>query len=114
MCLSNLIPVEGTAPRALEDLPVPTHAFIGGSSGNMRQIVACLLARNPQIRIVINTIALESIAEVMAVLKEFGIADADIVQVSAAKAKVLGRYHMMNAQNPVSIIAFGGNSSITF
>ncbi len=114
MCLSNLIPVEGTAPGALENLPAPTHAFIGGSSGNMRQIVACLLARNPQVRIVINTIALESIAEVMGVLKEFGIADVDIVQVSAAKAKVLGRYHMMNAQNPVYIIAFGGNSSVTF
>ena len=27
------------APEALEELPVPTHAFIGGSSGNMKEIV---------------------------------------------------------------------------
>ena len=26
--------IEGTAPEALEALPVPTHAFIGGSAGN--------------------------------------------------------------------------------
>lgn len=30
----NLEIVEGLAPEACVDLPVPTHAFIGGSSGN--------------------------------------------------------------------------------
>ena len=108
MCLSNIVTVEGVAPEALAELPVPTHAFIGGSSGNMKQIVQLLLSKNPGVRIVLNAIALESIAEVMKIIKELEIADADIVQVSAAKSKTLGRYHMMNALNPVYIVSFGG------
>ncbi len=106
--VSNLIPVEGSAPEALEELPVPTHAFIGGSSGRMRQIVAVLREKNPSVRIVINTISMESIAEVMALISEMGIADADIVQISAAKSREAGSYHLMTAHNPVYIVSFGG------
>ena len=50
----NLEIVEGLAPEALKDLPTPTHAFIGGSSGNLKEIVKLLLEKNPQVRIVIN------------------------------------------------------------
>ncbi len=104
MHLSNLIAVEGIAPDALADLPVPTHAFIGGSAGNMKQIIELLIEKNPDIRIVINTIALESIAEVMNILKEKQFEDVDIVQISAARSRTLGRYHMMTGQNPVYIV----------
>lgn len=102
--LSNLIPVEGLAPEAMEDLPKPTHAFIGGSAGNMGKIIDVLRAKNPDIRIVINTIALESISEVLGILKEREI-DADIVQICASRSRTLGRYHMMTGQNPVYIIS---------
>ena len=57
----NLEIVEGLAPEACVDLPVPTHAFIGGSSGNMKDILKLLLSKNPGIRVVINCIALESV-----------------------------------------------------
>ena len=103
--LSNLIPVEGMAPDEMEDLPTPTHAFIGGSAGNMGKIIDVLRAKNPDIRIVINTIALESISEVLGILKEREI-DADIVQICASRSRTLGRYHMMTGQNPVYIISF--------
>lgn len=43
----NLEIVEGLAPEACVDLPVPTHAFIGGSSGNMKDILKLLLSKNP-------------------------------------------------------------------
>ena len=89
----------------MEDLPVPTHAFIGGSAGNMGKIIDVLRAKNPDIRIVINTIALESISEVLSILKEREI-DADIVQICASRSRTLGRYHMMTGQNPVYIISF--------
>lgn len=106
--LSNLIPISGTAPEVMEELPAPTHAFIGGSSGNMREIVASLLEKNPSVRVVINTIALESIAEVMNLIHDLEIKDADIVQVSVVKSRRLGRYHMMSSLNPIYIVSFGG------
>lgn len=43
--VENLTVVSGTAPEACRDLPAPTHAFIGGSAGNLRDIVSMLLAK---------------------------------------------------------------------
>ena len=100
--------VEGLAPEAMEDLEAPTHAFIGGSSGNLREIVRLLQAKNPAVRIVINAISLETVSEVMRLVEEGLLSDAEILQVSAARSKVLGRYHMMMGQNPVYVISAGG------
>ena len=69
--VDNLEIIKGEAPQALENLPAPTHAFIGGSSGNLKEIVALLLGKNPQVRIVINCITLETISEALDVLKEY-------------------------------------------
>ncbi len=107
--VSNLFPVEGEAPGVLGALEAPTHAFIGGSSGAMRGIIQALRRKNPDVRIVINTISMESIAEVMRLIRELRIEDAEIVQVSAAKSRELGAYHMMTALNPVYIVSFGGD-----
>ena len=100
--------IEGFAPQALEELETPTHAFIGGSSGNLREIVQLLQRKNPDVRIVINAISLETVSEVMGLVEEGILPDAEILQVSAARSKVLGRYHMMMGQNPVYIISAGG------
>lgn len=105
---ANIQVIEGLAPEAMEALPVPTHAFIGGSSGNLREIMECLLKKNPECRIVINTIALESIAETLDCVKALPVTDVDIAGVSVAKSKTLGRYHMMMGQNPVYIISCRG------
>ena len=69
------------------DLPVPTHAFIGGSSGNMKDILKLLLSKNPGIRVVINCIALESVGEAMNCLNVLPFEQVDIAQVQVAKAK---------------------------
>ena len=103
--------IEGLAPHALEELETPTHAFVGGSSGNLREIVQLLQRKNPDVRIVINAISLETVSEVMGLVEEGILPDAEILQVSAARSKVLGRYHMMMGQNPVYIISAGGRKS---
>lgn len=98
----------GTAPEALTDLPAPTHAFIGGSSGNMKEILKLLLDRNPRVRVVVNAITLETVAEANSCFKELGFTDVDITQIQAAKAKKVGPYEMMMGQNPVYIFAGTG------
>ena len=106
--VDNLTIVEGLAPDACVDLPVPTHAFIGGSSGNLREIMQLLLDKNPQVRIVINCITLETLSEALVCVKELPLVDTDIVQVAIGKAQVAGNYHLMMGQNPVSIISCQG------
>ena len=100
----NLEIIERLAPEALKDLPVPTHAFIGGSSGNLKEIVQILIEKNPQVRIVINCITLETVSEALETAKEFGFEENEIVQLSAARSKAIGRYHMMMGENPIYII----------
>ncbi|MGI6011066.1 MAG: precorrin-6A reductase [Ruminococcus sp.] len=106
--LPHLEVVEGLAPEACRNLPVPTHAFIGGSSGNLKEIMELLLEKNPGIRMVINCITLETVAEALEALRELPVADVDIVSVSAGKSKEVGRYHMMMGMNPVYIISCEG------
>ena len=100
--------VEGLAPEALLPLPAPTHAFIGGSSGNLAEITALLLEKNPKVRIVINAIALETVAEAMALQERFSLEDLEVAQIMASRGKKVGRYEMMMGQNPVYVISFTG------
>lgn len=103
----NLFLVEGKAPSALVGLSVPTHGFIGGSSGEMNNIICRLQNLNPDIRIVINIIALETLTQTMDLLRTLKI-EAEILLLQVAKAKQIGEYHLMQGQNPVYVISFGG------
>lgn len=106
--VDNLVIIPGVAPEAMTELPVPTHAFIGGSSGNMQDIINLLLEKNPKVRIVINCITLETVTEAMNAIRDFGLEDVDIVQLAAARSKSIGRYHMMMGENPIYIISCSG------
>ena len=99
----NLEIVGGCAPEVMEELPVPTHAFIGGSSGNLKDIIRLLLNKNPEVKIVINCITLETVGEAMEAIREFDFQERDIVQMSVSRSKEVGRYHMMMGENPIYI-----------
>ena len=106
--VDNLAIIPGVAPEAMTELPAPTHAFIGGSSGNMQDIINLLLEKNPKVRIVINCITLETVTEAMNAIRDFVLEDVDIVQLAAARSKSIGRYHMMMGENPIYIISCSG------
>ena len=100
--------IRGTAPESMVDLPAPTHAFIGGSSGNLKDIVKCLLEKNPKIRMVINAVTLETAGEIVSVIKELDLNEEEIITVSVDRTRRVGRYHLMDAQNPVYIAVVSG------
>ncbi|MCI5648844.1 MAG: precorrin-6A reductase [Fusicatenibacter sp.] len=106
--VDNLEIIEGTAPEALDALPVPTHAFIGGSKGNLRSILELLLAKNPRIRVVLNAITLETQAEAAACFRELTFCDPDVVCIQTAVSKRAGNSHLMMGQNPVYIFTASG------
>ncbi len=101
--------IEGTAPDAMTGLPIPSHAFIGGSSGNMKVILQMLLKKNPRIRVVINAITLETVTEATDCMKTLPFEQVDVAQVNIAKSHVIGKYHMMKGENPVYIISATGS-----
>ena len=93
-------------PDVMDTFQVPTHAFIGGSSGNLKEIIEALKAKNPHIRIVINAISMETICEIKEILSGYDVKNEDIVQLQVSRSKQIGHYHLMQAENPVWICSF--------
>lgn len=102
----NVTVVPGTAPEACAELPAPTHAFLGGTSGNLQEIVDVILTKNPAARIVATAVTMESIAALTACAARFR--RAEIVTLSVARARPVGHYHLLTAQNPVYVFTMDG------
>ena len=83
-----------------------THAFIGGSAGHLKEILQLLYSRNPEIRVVITAITLETIGQIMTLQKEMALPEPEIIQIQVSSAKKAGPYHLMQGQNPVYIVSF--------
>lgn len=104
--MDNIQIIEAPAPEGMEELPVPTHAFIGGSGGRLLDILQTLYRKNPHMRIVINAISMETIAELKEVLDTFPVEEEEILQMQVSRVKKLGVYHLPQAENPVWICSF--------
>ncbi len=104
----NLEIIEGKAPAALETLPAPDAVFIGGSKGEKEGILRSVLEKNPNVHIVMNVISLESLSEVLLLVKEFGLENLEISQVTAARGREIAGQHLMDGQNPVFIVSMDG------
>lgn len=107
-CVDQIRIIQGSAPVALDGLEAPTHVFIGGSSGNLKTIIARVKAANPEVRVVINAITLETLHEAVAAEQEDLLSELEIVQVGITKTRSVAGYHMLDGQNPVYIIAEKG------
>ncbi len=101
--VENVTIVPGTAPEVCKELPAPSHAFIGGSTGNMRSILSLLLEKNPNVRIVATAVTLESVGELTACMKEFPFTKTEVISMSVARDRKAGAYHLMTGQNPIYI-----------
>ncbi|WP_270195210.1 precorrin-6y C5,15-methyltransferase (decarboxylating) subunit CbiE [Faecalibacterium prausnitzii] len=99
----NLVLVEGLAPTALSDLPAPDAVFIGGSKGSLAAIVDAALDKNPDARICVSAIALESLSAAVAALTAKG-RTVQVSQIAVSRAKAVGGLHLMMAQNPIYLI----------
>lgn len=104
----NIRIVAGEAPAALENLPVPDCAFIGGGGQSVPEILKVLLLKNPAVRVVITAITLETLSLAVAAFESLGMQDVDITQLYSARAKKLGHSSLLLAQNPVFILAARG------
>jgi 16S rRNA G966 N2-methylase RsmD len=60
--LGNVTVIKGEAPKALAELPPPDTVFIGRSGGHIGEIISGVRAKNPQVRIVVTAITLETAA----------------------------------------------------
>ncbi len=102
--VSNLEIVAGEALINIQEMPAPDCVFVGGSGGDLCQMLDVIYAKNSKCRIVINAITVETLAEVAAYYREHQDYSLEIVNVFVARGKHLGSYNLMMAQNPVYVM----------
>ncbi len=102
----NITVCQGAAPAALHGLPEPDRVFIGGSGGNLDEIIRYVYEKLPRGgRVVINAVVLETLVTAAETLRQLKFNEIDITQVSVAKTADLGGFHMFKSHNPVFIIS---------
>lgn len=95
----NLRLVEGSAPAALEDFPAPDAVFVGGSGGELPEILRAVRKANPNARVCVSAISLETLHTAVAELK-----DPEITQIAVSRSRAAGQLHLLLAQNPVFLV----------
>lgn len=99
----NLLPVLGNAKDEVKTLPLPDKVFIGGSSGELPEIMEVLFERNPKVEVVITAITLETLALGLEVCKKMAL-EYDITSVQSSYSRKLGAYNLMTGNNPIYFI----------
>ena len=100
----NLQVVQGCAPQALEGLEPPDGVFIGGTKGELEQVVDLVLARNPRAKLCVSAICVETLYRAVKALEGHGI-QPEIAQVGVSRGRAAGGQHLLLAHNPVFLIA---------
>jgi precorrin-6Y C5,15-methyltransferase (decarboxylating) len=102
--LGNVMVIGGEAPACLTNLPQPDVVFIGGSNGNIEEIIQSVGTKNPEHRMVITAITIETVQRALSCLPQV-----ELIQLSAARSKKVGSHHLLMAQNPVFIMSVKGS-----
>lgn len=102
--VSNHTLVHGKAPEGLDAWPDPDAVFIGGSGGELQELIAlCLRRLRTGGWLVMNFVTLENLASATQALQAQG-AVWDVLQLQAARSKPILHMHRMAAENPVWIV----------
>lgn len=103
---ANLLAVSGAAPDMLEGLPQADVIFIGGSGGNLPEILARADALlKPGGRLVLSAVTLETVATGTAFFKERAANyESEAFSVQVTRLKPLKTIHMFQALNPIYIM----------
>lgn len=100
----NYTLIEGKAPLHLDGWPDPDAVFIGGSGGELAELIRLALERlKPEGRLVMNFVTLENLATATAVLAAAGAAW-DVTMLQASRSQPILDMHRLAAQNPVWVV----------
>lgn len=102
--VQNLTIINAYAPEGMVNLPVPNKVFIGGSGGNMGQILDSIYKLNANAVVVINCITMESISECVEYYKDKKDYMTEFTHMAVARSRKVGAYNMMMGANPVYVV----------
>jgi len=98
----------GKAPQHLDNWPEPDAVFIGGSGGELNELIKhCLQRIKNNGWLVMNFVTLENLSAATEALKHIntdGNIHWDVVQLQASRSQPILHMHRMKAENPVWIV----------
>lgn len=101
---TNYTLLEGKAPAGIDTWPDPDAVFIGGSGGELAQLITLVLDRlKPDGRLVMNFVTFENLATATAALAATG-APWEVTQLQASRSQPILDMHRLAAQNPIWIV----------
>ncbi|WP_428357118.1 precorrin-6y C5,15-methyltransferase (decarboxylating) subunit CbiE [Methyloprofundus sp.] len=102
--LHNYTLIENKAPEGMADWPAPDAVFIGGSGGELAELIKlCLGKLQNNGCLVMNFVTLENLSTALEVLKQSR-ANWDITQLQASRSQPILHMNRMRAENPVWIV----------
>ncbi|SDH03853.1 precorrin-6Y C5,15-methyltransferase (decarboxylating) [Alteribacillus persepolensis] len=94
----------GKAPDYLEEWPAPDAVFIGGTGGDMEELLLlCVKKLNPGGRIVLNAATIETLSTAKHLLHQLG-CEVDITMTQLARSKPILHMTRFEGLNPVYIV----------
>ena len=104
MGISNHTLVHGKAPEGLGQWADPDAVFVGGSGGELAELIRLILQRlKPGGWLVMNFVTLENLGTAVETLKGLG-AEWDVLQLQASRSKPILHMNRMAAENPVWLV----------
>lgn len=102
--VKNVFSIHGTAPEILSDLPNPDRIFIGGSGGNLTQILAACSRLTPDGVLVLALATLEHLNTALIWLKEHENWNYQLLQVQLSRSVPVAQLTRFAPLNPVTIV----------
>jgi len=110
--VTNYSLIQGKAPSGLDLWPDPDAVFIGGSGGELRELILlCMERLKHNGQLVMNFVTFENLSTAMETLKQIS-AQWDVVQLQASRSKPILSMQRLQAENPVWIVCATANKNL--
>ena len=101
---TDITAILGKAPARLDEFPDPDAIFIGGTGGNMEELMeVCVKRLKPNGRIVINLATLENLVDAQRIFKALH-CDVSFIQASIARSKPILNLTRLQPLTPIFIV----------
>lgn len=104
--LDNMKIIHSKAVDALNEIQSFNRAIIGGSGGQLREIIElCKKKLSKEGLVVINAVTIDTVYNSIKFLEEEGFKNIESICVNVSRGEKLGRYTLMKGLNPIYIIS---------
>ncbi len=100
--VDNVKIIEGNAPDVLALLPPPKHVFVGGSNGNMKEILDTVWSKNNEACVVVNAVSLNTVSQLTEYAQKNSVC-METVQIAVSNGDKVGSHILMKSENPVYV-----------